>query len=457
MTITTANDNGKQGWSALIVHQSPGDLIPAARNPRTHPEKQITQIMGSICQFGFTNPVLVDADNRIVAGHGRAEAATRLGLATIPTIRLPHLSPAELRALALADNKIALNAGWDEDTLRIELGELCAMDLSFDLDITGFSTAEIDVIEGSRKARADAALDEGADREPSPSPVTVQGDVWLLGRHRLLCGDSRDGTCFARLMGQDRARMVLSDPPFNVPVDGHVCGAGAVHHREFAMASGEMSRETFTRFLETVFANEVRYSVDGALHFQFMDWRHVQEMTAAGEAVYSGLRNICVWVKDNGGMGSLYRSQHELVFVWKAGNAAHVNNVELGRNGRYRTNTWSYRGVIRTGRGSELALHPTVKPVVMLMDAIRDVSKRGDIVLDAFGGSGSTLLAAEKTRRRARLIEFEPGYCDVTIERWQKLAGRSARLQGTGETFEEVKSRRIEGLTFVDPLDEEAA
>lgn len=446
-----ANDNPAAAWSPRIVLQPPGELRSAARNARTHSEQQIAQLMGSIGQFGFTNPVLLDTRNRIVAGHGRVEAARRLGLPAVPTISLAHLSEGELRAYALADNKLALNAGWDEDLLRLELGDLAAMDLSFELDLTGFSTPEIDFLE-SRRSRPDEEIDRGTSRAPGVFTVTQPGDLWQLGEHRLLCGDSRLETSFAALMGEDRARMVLSDPPFNVPIDGHVCGIGSVRHAEFAMASGEMSRDEFTAFLRTVFANEVACSLDGALHFQFMDWRHVTEMMAAGEAVYSELKNLCVWSKDNAGMGSLYRSQHELVFVWKAGTAPHVNNVELGRNGRYRTNVWGYRGATRTGARAELTLHPTVKPVAMLMDAIRDVTRRGDIVLDAFGGSGSTLLAAEKTRRRARLIEHEPTYCDVTIARWQELTGKTAVLAATGETFAEVKERLIDAA-----LDEEAA
>jgi hypothetical protein len=324
--------------------------------------------------------------------------------------------------------------------LRLELGELSGLDLTFDLEITGFSTPEMDVIIDARGENDDA--DNVVSGEPVQWPVTKSGDLWQLGSHRLFCGDSREASSFAALMGADKARMVLSDPPFNVPVDGHVCGAGAVRHQEFAMASGEMSRAEFTEFLRQVFSNEVSYSIDGALHFQFMDWRHQGEMIEAGEAVYTELKNLCIWVKDNGGMGSLYRSQHELVFVWKAGSEPHVNNVELEKNGRYRTNVWAYRGATRTGVHAELSLHPTVKPVAMLMDAIKDVTRHGDIVLDAFGGSGSTLLAAEKTRRKAMLIEYEPGYCDVTIERWQKLTGKQAVLAETAETFDQVKARR---------------
>ncbi len=229
--------------------------------------------------------------------------------------------------------------------------------------------------------------------------------------------------------------MVFSDPPFNVKVDGHVGGLGRTKHAEFAMASGEMSDQQFTSFLKTVFANAAANSIDGAIHYQCMDWRHMGEMLAAGHAVYSGLQNLCTWVKDNGGMGSFYRSQHELVFVWKVGEAPHLNTVQLA-------NVWYCRGATKTGPDAELALHPTVKPVTMIMDAIKDTSKRGEIVLDPFGGSGSTLIAAHKTGRRPRLIEYEPNYCAVTVHQWEKLARSEAVLESTGETFVQAHARR---------------
>jgi DNA modification methylase len=355
-------------------------------------------------------------------------------------IPIEHLSKAELRAYALADNKIAANAGWDDDTLRIEFEELQALDLDFDLEITGFSTTEIDIIVDFRTPAEKLEDTPSLDRKATPG--VQRGDLWLLGDHRLLCGDSRDPASFARLMGDERARMVFSDPPYNVKVDGHVGGLGSIRHAEFAMASGEMSETEFTRFLEIVFRNAADVSIDGAIHYQCMDWRHMGEMLAAGHTVYSELKNLCVWSKDNGGMGSFYRSQHELVFVWKVGTAPHLNTVELGRNGRYRTNIWNYPAATKTGADSDLSKHPTVKPVPLVRDAIKDTSKRGEIVLDAFGGSGSTLIAAEKEKRRARLIEYEPKYCEVTIRRWEEIAKKKATLADTGETFTEVYARR---------------
>ncbi|TZG25804.1 site-specific DNA-methyltransferase [Sphingomonas montanisoli] len=415
-------------------------LKAAKRNARTHSARQLAQVQASISKFGFLAPIIVSADGHIVAGHARWTAAKALKLEEVPVIPVEHLTADELRAYALADNKIAANSGWDEDILRIEIAELAVLSPELEPEILGFTTTEIDLLlDPVRKPDKTETLPV-LDRR-----VTLgveRGDLWLLGDHRLLCGDSREPASFARLMGDERARMVFSDPPYNVRIEGHVGGLGAIHHAEFAMASGEMSRTEFTTFLTQVFRNAADVSMDGAIHYQCMDWRHMSEMLEAGQAVYSDLKNLCVWSKDNGGMGSFYRSQHELVFVWKVGTAPHLNTVELGRNGRYRTNIWEYPAASKTGQSSDLSMHPTVKPVPMVVDAIKDTSKRGEIVLDAFGGSGSTLIAAEKAKRRAQLIEYEPKYCETTIRRWQKLAGREAVLDATGETFAEAHARR---------------
>lgn len=403
-------------------------LKPWARNPRTHSKKQIGQIAASIQEFGFTNPVLIDDDRVILAGHGRVRAAESLGWSHVPCLRLSQLSPAQKRAYVLADNKIALNAGWDEEFLAQELQALLIDAPDLNLGITGFTAAEIDrVIEGL------ALVEDGdprEDREPAAIPPRCRmGDLWQLGPHRLLCGDARDPGVLDILMDGALARMVFTDPPYNVPIAGHVSGLGKARHREFLQASGEMSPTQFTEFLRTALVNLARVSMDGAIHFICMDWRHMGELTAAGSAVYSELKNLIVWVKDNGGMGTFYRSRHELIFIYKVGEAPHLNTFELGQHGRYRTNVWEYRGVnsFRSGRAEELALHPTVKPVHMIADAIKDVSRRGEIVLDVFGGSGSTLIAAHKTGRRGYLIELDPLYCDRILARWEAYAHDEAQ------------------------------
>jgi DNA modification methylase len=398
-----------------------GDLKPWAKNARTHSKKQLRQLGDSIRTFGFTNPVLIDAANVILAGHGRVEAAKLIGLSHVPCVRLEHMTPDQKRAYVLADNKLALNAGWDEEMLAEELQALLGIDeLGFDIGVTGFDLGEIDTLLSGLSQEEPG--DPEDDMLPASAPRRVRlGDVWQLGRHRLVCGDALDPDVVARLMNGDLARMVFSDPPYNVKIDGHVGGSGKIRHREFAMASGEMTVSEFTAFLARAFRNMADHSMDGSIHFLCMDWRHMGEMLAAGQGVYAELKNLIVWAKDKGGMGAFYRSRHELIFAFKKGEVAHVNTFELGQHGRYRTNVWNYRGVntMRAGRMEELALHPTVKPVQMIADAIRDVSGRGEIVLDLFGGSGSTLIAAEKTGRRGYLVELDPIYCDRILTRWE--------------------------------------
>lgn len=366
--------------------------------------------------------MLIDNAHGIVAGHGRVEAAKLLGWHEVPCLRLEQMTPQQKRAYVLADNKLALNAGWDEEILADELQELLLQD-EFSIDGTGFSIAEVDrLIEQVVPEESGNPVD---DAMPESAAARCQlGDIWQLGDHRLICGNALDPEVMAALMEDKLAQMVFTDPPYNVPIDGHVSGLGSIKHREFAMASGEMTVPQFTDFLQKAFSNMAQHSADGSIHFICMDWRHMPEILAAGYATYSELKNLIVWAKDNGGMGTFYRSRHELIFAFKHGAAAHINSFELGQNGRYRTNVWQYRGVnsMHAGRMEELALHPTVKPVQMIGDAIKDVSKRGGIVLDPFAGSGSTLIAAHKTGRRACLCEIDPIYCDRILTRWEAFA-----------------------------------
>lgn len=428
-----------------IVYRKTDDLVPYAGNARTHSDKQIVQIAASIKTFGFTNPVLIDEDGGIVAGHGRVVAARLLGIDNVPTIALSHLTSAERRAYVIADNKLAELAGWDRDILKIEFQALAELDLDFELEITGFETAELDVLldDGAGEETPDPA-DEIPAPEPGPA-VTRTGDVWLLGKHKLICGDARDPATYVALMDADRARAVFTDPPYNVKINGHVCGSGAVKHREFAMAAGEMDAATFTAFLEESLGAMAAVSLDGAIHFTCMDWRHMAEIQAAGNKVYSEFKNLVIWAKTNGGMGSFYRSRHELIYVWKVGTAPHINTFGLGEHGRYRTNVWDYPGVNSFGAGQkDLALHPTVKPVALVADAIKDVTRRGEIVLDGFGGSGTTLIAAERTGRVARLVELDPIYCDVICRRYAALTGDVPVLEATGESLDGVAGRRAD-------------
>ena len=410
-------------------------MRPYAKNARTHSKKQLKQIAESIRTFGFTNPVLIDADNTILAGHGRVEAAKLIRMDRVPCVRLEHMTVEQKRAYVLADNKLALNAGWDEELLAEELRTLLDVDIDFDIEVTGFSIAEIDsLVENlipEEPGDPDDDVVPGLDDGP---PRCRVGDIFALGPHRLICGSALEPEVVSALMAGEKAQMVFTDPPYNVPIEGHVGGSGSVKHREFAMASGEMSVPQFTAFLKTSMENLVQHSVDGSIHYICMDWRHMPEMLAAGEGVYAEFKNLIVWVKDNGGMGTFYRSRHELIFAFKNGTAPHINTFELGQHGRYRTNVWQYRGVntLKAGRMDELALHPTVKPVQMIADAIKDVSGRGDIVLDLFGGSGSTLIAAYKAGRLGYLCELDPVYCDRIIRRWELLAKDEAEQVACG-------------------------
>jgi DNA modification methylase len=427
-----------------IVYRRVADLKPDPRNPRLHSKKQIRQIANSIKTFGFLGPVLVDADLNLITGHGRLLAARELGWTKVPTVCVDHLTPEQVCAFRIADNRVTENASWDDRLLAEQLRDLSLAGLDFDIEVTGFEMAEIDL----RVASLDDVVEQDDDPgdvvpDVAPGPIVSQlGDLWLLGPHRVLCGNALDRAAFAALMGEERAAMVFTDPPYNVPIEGHACGLGAIHHRPFPMASGEMDEAEFTAFLGQTCRNLATSSADGSIHFICMDWRHFGELLAAGREAYDELKNVCVWIKDNPGMGSLYRSGHELVLVFKHGRGAHRNNVQLGRFGRSRSNVWRYPGVnsaARRGReGNLLELHPTVKPVAMVADAIPDCSARGAIVLDAFLGSGTTVIAAERTGRRCYGLELDPAYVDTAIRRWQARTGGSARHQASGRDFDDL-------------------
>lgn len=421
-------------------------LKPAARNARTHPKFQIRQLAESMARFGVTTPVIADMRGSIVAGHARVEAAALIGLKHLPVIRLEQLTDTELRAYTLADNRIALSAGWNREALAAELRELEVLlpQIDLDLSITAFSAAEIDAL----MVDFGEPAGEGPDAIPEPditAVVALPGDLFVLGRHRLLCGDATDAQAYARLMQGAAATMTFLDPPYNVKIDGHVGGLGNIKHREFLRASGEMTPRQFERFLYDALRQCASQSIDGAIHFVCIDWRHAGELLSAGKKAFTELKNVCVWVKDNAGMGSFYRSRHELVFVFKHGTASHINNFELGQYGRTRSNVWEYAGVnsFRAGRMDELSMHPTVKPLALVVDALRDCSKRDSIVLDSFAGSGTTIIAAEQIGRRAFCMELDAAYVDVAIRRWQTLTGRDAVLENSTQTFGDLALERL--------------
>lgn len=429
-----------------IVYQPVCNLKPHTDNARSHSKKQLKFIAQSIKKFGFLNPALIDRERTIIAGHGRIAAAKLLGLETVPTICIEGLSDDEIRAYILADNRLAELAGWDREILAIELQYLSTLENDFDITVIGFEIPEIDLIINEEVKRSDP--DDNFSADEQGSHVTDFGDLWILGKHRVLCANALESEFYSLLMEKRRASALFTDPPYNVRINGHAGGNGAIQHREFAMASGEMTEAEFVCFLHTALKLFCRFSDSGSVHYICMDWRHLYELLAAGREVYDALVNLCVWAKDSAGMGSFYRSQHELIFVYRNGKAQHRNNVQLGKFGRNRSNVWEYPGIQTQSRQSDegnlLALHPTVKPTALVADALLDSTARGEIVLDPFLGSGTTLLAAERIGRVCYGIELDPLYVDTAIRRWQRHTGDHAIHVASGKRFDDVAIERLE-------------
>lgn len=417
-----------------FVERSAQELILPTRNVRKIEPAHLLEVINSIRTFGFCDPLLIDGENRVLDGVIRVEAAKRLGLSSIPCVQAGHLSASERRLLRLALNRLSEKGRWDLEELRVEFSELIAEGIS--VETSGFSLPEIDHI-----TIGDDELAEASTLTPSAeaTPVTRLGDVYLLGRHRLICGDSTRSETYASLMGGKFARLILTDQPYNVPIAGHVTKSG---HNEFVMASGEMSCAEFADFNSSWLSAASRHLLEGGLLGTFIDWRGYPSVDAAARSLGLAQLNLVVWTKTNAGLGSLYRSQHELLPLYKKGTASHVNNVELGKNGRWRSNVWTYPGATSLGSDSRkgLEFHPTVKPVAMLADMLLDVTNRGDVVLDPFLGSGSTLIAAERSSRVCCGIELDPRYVDLTIRRFKEQFGIDAALETSGQTFDELLS-----------------
>ena len=431
-----------RGLMDRVVWRLVGELKEFPGNPRCHPESQIAGLMKSIGRF-WTNPILVDETGTILAGHGRWEAARRLGMTEVPTVTVSGLSESEKRAVVIADNRLPEQAVWDFDLLRGHFQDLIKLD--FDVELTGFSTGEIDLlIDGSQQPPAADPADDLAGLAPEGPAMSQLGDVWELGRHRLVCGDAQRSETYKRLLQGELAEMMATDPPYNVRIDGHAMGRGKVHHREFAMASGEMSAVAFRSFLNRFIRCAISSSRDGAIHYIFIDWRHLHDLLGAAIPLYSEWKNLLVWNKANAGQGSFYRSKHELIPVFKSGTGPHINNFRLGAQGRYRANVLDYPSVnsLDPARRGDLELHPTVKPIALIADLIRDCSRRNGIILDPFGGSGTTILAAERTGRTARVVELDSLHVDVAIRRWQKITGIPARHAKTGLVFPDAGARQ---------------
>lgn len=411
-------------------------ITPDPTSPRHHKKAQIKLLARSMDEFGFNVPLIVDEDSMLIAGHARLEAALLQGMDVVPIVKLAHLTLKQRQAFMVADNRLHDLSHWDKDKIAAIMLDLVDSNLDFEIELTGFSVGEIDLM---HVVEDPSDLD---DHEVIEGPAMAKlGDHFRLGRHALVCGSALDMKVYRTLLENEEADLVVTDPPYNVSIPGHVSGLGKVVHRQFAQGFGELSRDEFTEFLGTAMHHSAAVARGGSLHYWAMDWRHLMELMMAASGVYDEQVNLCVWAKTNAGMGSFYRSQHELFGVWRKGKASHRNNVQLGRFGRSRTNVWTYPGANSAGHSGDeqnlLALHPTVKPLVLITDILLDSTKRDDLVLDPFLGSGTTIIAAEKLGRRARGIELDPLYVDTVIRRWQRWTGEKA-VRSDGVLFDDL-------------------
>ncbi|MEZ5654932.1 MAG: site-specific DNA-methyltransferase [Sphingobium sp.] len=421
-----------------LEYRAIGELVPYANNARKHSRSQIRKLATSLKTFGWTNPLLIDDDGNLICGHGRLQAARLNGETIVPVINLGRMSEADRRAYIIADNRLAEEAEWSKELLRSELSGL--IDLGYEVELTGFDTFEIDgLLTIGEDTAADDNVDLPVDNAP---PISRGGDLWTIGKHKLTVGDARDPAVYERLMGGEYAQLIVTDPPYGCKIANNVSGNGRVKHHDFLMGAGEASLPEFAMtLLRPSFKAMAGQCVSGAIAFVFIDWRGAPHLLDAARGVFHETKNLIVWAKSNAGMGAFYRSAHELCYVFKVSPGKHISNIALGR--RNRSNVWQYPGanVFRAGRMEDLADHPTVKPKQMIADAILDVSRRGDIVLDPFAGSGTTAVAAEMTDRRARLIELDPIYADVILRRLAEATGREALLDGKTPLAEVAAAR----------------
>lgn len=418
-----------------VVYLAAAQLAASGRKLRLHKKKDIQKLARAIADFGFLCPVLLDEHDRVIVGHARLEAAKLLGMTEVPCIRLDHLDEKRKRLFVIAEQRMGELSGWDREALALEFEELSALDPEFDLTISGFEEPQIDAL--TFGCSDPEAVDDELPGLKGPI-VSRRGDLWLLGDHRLLCGDATEPSDLNLLMAGQLAAVVVTDAPYNVPVAGHVTSRR--DHGEFVSGSGEMSDEQFTEFLAKIMRQSLSALSGSALAYMFMDWRHIGNMVDAARVASLDLVNLCVWDKGQGGQGSFYRSQHELCFCFRSGPGPHLNQVELGKHGRTRTNVWACPGVIGFGieKAAARDMHPTVKPTKIIKDIILDCTRRGDVVLDVFSGSGTTIIACERSHRRGYAMDLDPKYVDVGVRRWEALTGEAARLEANGQTFHEV-------------------
>lgn len=423
-----------------IEYVSPAQVTAERRSHHKHSKALIKKLAAGIDRSGPILPLIVDEALGLVLGHERLEAMLLLGLEEVPVIRVGHLTEEQLQLFRLFEEKIATEFDWDDEALALTFAELRLAEPELNLTDSGFSIGEIDALEGRISTEALNDLDDVLEPDSKQEPISRVGELWLCGRHRVICGDSTDPAVIENLAGGARITQVIADAPYNLPTKAFSSGS----HDDFAMAAGEMNPEQFTSFISRFFLAALPNLRDGALIYTFMDWRHIVELIAGADAAGLSYKQLLVWVKSSAGMGSFYRSAHELVGVFKYGNAPAINNIELGKHGRNRSNVLSYPGVMASGgRGKALAAHPTIKNIALIADLLLDASAPGDAILDSFGGSGTTLIAAEKMDRVAYLCELAPGYVDVTLERWRNLGLDEPVLAATGQTFTEVAAERL--------------
>jgi len=415
-------------------------LKPLGRRTREHSSEQVAALALSIQTFGFCEPVIIDAEGHVIVGYGRILAAKGLGWTEVPTLTVSHLSAAQMRAYMIASNRIAELAGWNKEFLALEFKDLARMDLDFSLDATGFTIEEREALTFGVNLPEEREDDLPAG---TAEVVSCLGDLWACGDHRVLCGDALAPESYAILTEGEPVQAVLTDPPYNVPTQGHITSNRA--HGDFVQAAGEMSEAEFAAFLLAVMTRLFEVLAPGGLVYAFMDWRSIANLVGATKTAGLVLLNLIVWAKTQAGQGSFYRSQHELIVQALKPGAAHRNNIQLGRNGRHRSNVWTYAGVGGFGaaKARERALHPTVKPVALLRDALLDCTLPGELVCDSFSGSGGVVLACESTGRRARVMDLDPRYVDVTVTRWEGYTGRQAIHAETGLTFAETARARL--------------
>jgi hypothetical protein len=438
--------------NSLTVERVAIDSLRAADPPvRRHPKKQFKKVCRSLEAFGQVTPIPVTPDGEIIDLELVWRALEANGAAYVNVIVVAGKSPEEISALRLALNRTASDGMWDDKNLRVVLQNL--LDCNFDLDIPGFDAPEIDHYLNLDAPQANVE-ENGSDIPPvAATAISKPGMIWSLGDHRVGCGSATDLTFVSRVLCGRTANVCFVDAPRNIKVDGSIAGRGRRRHREFIERAGDLSTDEYFALLRDSLLVLKRNSAPAALIYSCIDWRHVIEMTVAGHACDMPLYAICVRTNTNGGMCGIYRNEHEFVCVFEAGAERPLDNVELGRHGRNRTTVWSYAGMSSFGkkRGELLGTHPTVKPVAMIADVLRDVTKRGQIVLDTFLGSGSTLMAAQETGRACCGVESNPLYVDVAIRRWQNATGRDAVLVMTGEPFNAVAQRLL--TAPVEPTD----